>query len=50
VPAEAARRLELRMLSVMAHGNPRAGTIASVPLPAIAGLDEEQGRFTSISC
>jgi hypothetical protein len=45
-PAEAARRLELGMLSVMAHGDTeRAGTIAGVLLPVIAGLDEELSRF-----
>ena len=50
-PAEAARRLELGMLSVMAHGETEhAGTIAGALLPAIAGLDEERSRFTSISC
>jgi hypothetical protein len=44
-PAEAARRLELGMLSVMAHGETeQAGTIASVLLPVIAGLDEERAR------
>jgi hypothetical protein len=45
-PAEAARRLELGMLSVMAHGEGEAGaTIAGALLPAIAGLDEERSRF-----
>jgi hypothetical protein len=44
--AEAARRLELGMLSVMAHGEGEAGaTIAGALLPAIAGLDEERSRF-----
>src|SRR6185503_10784066 len=41
-PAEAARRLELGMLSVMTHGETEhGGTIAGALLPAIAGLDEE---------
>jgi Domain of unknown function (DUF4351) len=45
-PAEAARRLELGMLSVMAHGETeQGGTIAGALLPAIAGLDEERSRF-----
>ena len=45
-PAEAARRLELGMLSVMAHGEGERGTtIAGALLPAIAGLDEERSRF-----
>ncbi|MFT3776581.1 MAG: DUF4351 domain-containing protein [Minicystis sp.] len=45
-PAEAARRLELAMLSVMAHGQTAQGeTIAGALLPAIAGLDEERSRF-----
>jgi hypothetical protein len=45
-PAEAARRVELGMLSVMAHGETEQGaTIAGALLPAIAGLDEERGRF-----
>jgi hypothetical protein len=45
-PAEAARRLELGMLSVMAHGDSeQAETIAGVLLPVIAGLDEERSRF-----
>ena len=45
-PAEAARRLELGMLSVMAHGQTeQAGTIAEALLPTIAGLDEERSRF-----
>src|SRR5262249_38203104 len=44
--AEAARRLELGMLSVMAHGETeQGGTIAGALLPAIAGLDEERARF-----
>jgi hypothetical protein len=45
-PAEAARRLELAILSVMAHGaSEQGGTIAGALLPAIAGLDEERARF-----
>jgi hypothetical protein len=44
--AEAARRLELGMLSVMAHGETEQGTkIAGALLPVIAGLDEERSRF-----
>src|SRR5690349_8287440 len=44
--AEAARRLELGMLSVMAHGETELGmAIATTLLPVIAGLDEEQARF-----
>jgi hypothetical protein len=45
-PAEAARRVELGMLSVMAHGQTeQAGAMASALLPVIAGLDEERRRF-----
>ncbi|MFT3770017.1 MAG: hypothetical protein QM820_31705 [Minicystis sp.] len=45
-PAEAARRLELGMLSVMAHGETeQGGAIATALLPAIARLDEERARF-----
>ncbi|MFT3776120.1 MAG: hypothetical protein QM820_63060 [Minicystis sp.] len=45
-PAEAARRLELGMLSVMAHGaSEQGGAIATALLPAIAQLDEERARF-----
>ena len=45
-PTEAARRLELGMLSVMAHGETEQGAaIADALLPAIAGLDEERARF-----
>jgi hypothetical protein len=45
-PAEAARRLELAMLSAMAHGETEQGrTIADAVLPSIAGLDEERARF-----
>jgi len=44
--AEAARRLELGMLSVMAHGESDDGApIAGALLPAIAGLDEERSRY-----
>jgi hypothetical protein len=44
--AEAARRLELGMLSVLAHGETEQGErIAGALLPAIAGLDEERSRF-----
>ena len=45
-PAEAARRLELAVLSVMAHGAGNQGaTIAGALLPALEGLDEERARF-----
>jgi hypothetical protein len=45
-PAEAARRLELAVLSVMAHGaSDQGATIAGALLPALHGLDEERGRF-----
>jgi hypothetical protein len=45
-PAEAARRLELGMLSVMAHGETeQGGSIAGALLPAIAELDELRARF-----
>ena len=45
-PAEAARRLELGMLSAMAHGQgEQGGAIAFALLPAIEGLDEERARF-----
>jgi hypothetical protein len=45
-PAEAARRLELAVLSVMAHGaSDQGATIAAALLPALHGLDEERGRF-----
>ena len=44
--AEVARRLELGMLSVIAHGaTPHGATIASALLPAIAGLDEGRAKF-----
>ncbi len=45
-PAEALRRLELGMLSVLAHGDSdEAATIAGALLPALATLDEERQRF-----
>jgi hypothetical protein len=45
-PSEAARRLELGMLSVMAHGqSEQGGAIVGALLPAIAKLDEERSRF-----
>jgi hypothetical protein len=45
-PAEAARRLELGMLSVMAHGEGDEGArVAGALLPAIARLDAERSRF-----
>jgi hypothetical protein len=45
-PAEAARRLELGVLSVMAHGQGEQGaTIAGALLPVIQGLDDERARF-----
>ncbi len=45
-PVAAARRMELGMLSVMAHGQTeQGGTIAAALLPVIAGLDEERSRF-----
>jgi hypothetical protein len=45
-PVEAVRRLELGMLSVMAHGETEQGkAIAGALLPAIYGLDEERARF-----
>ena len=44
--AEAARRPELAVLSVMAHGASELGAaIAAAVLPAIQGLDEERARF-----
>jgi hypothetical protein len=43
---EAARRPELGMLSVMAHGETEQGTtIAATVLPAIRGLDDERARL-----
>jgi hypothetical protein len=45
-PAEAARRPELGVLSVMAHGETGEGTtIAAAVLPALRGLDEDRARF-----
>ena len=45
-PAEAARRPELAVLSVMAHGAGELGAaIAAAVLPAIQDLDEERARF-----
>jgi hypothetical protein len=45
-PAEAARRPELAVLSVMAHGETEQGaTIAGAVLPAIEGLDDDRARF-----
>ena len=45
-PAEAARRVELAVLSAMAHGETEQGaSIAMAVLPAIEGLDEERARF-----
>jgi hypothetical protein len=45
-PGEAARRPELGVLSVMAHGGTEQGaTIAAAVLPAIQGLDDDRVRF-----
>lgn len=45
-PAEAARRPELGVLSVVAHGETEQGaTIASAVLPAIRELDDERSRL-----
>ncbi len=46
-PAEAARRPELAVLSVMAHGESEQGaTIAGALLPALEGLDDDvRARF-----
>ena len=45
-PAEAARRPELAVLSVMAHGDTEQGaTIAGALLPALQGLDDDRARF-----
>jgi hypothetical protein len=42
-PAEAARRVELAVLSAMAHGETEQGApIAAAVLPAIHGLDDEE--------
>jgi hypothetical protein len=44
--AEAARRPELAVLSVMAHGESAQGaTIADALLPALRGLDDDRARF-----
>ena len=45
-PAEAARRPELAVLSVLAHGETEQGaTIADALLPALQGLDDDRARF-----
>jgi hypothetical protein len=45
-PTEAARRPELGVLSVIAHGETGQGaTIAAAVLPAVRGLDEDKARF-----
>ncbi|MEO7329083.1 MAG: hypothetical protein ABI193_10920 [Minicystis sp.] len=45
-PAEAARRPELGVLSILAHGQgDRGAAIAAAVLPAIRELDDERGRF-----
>jgi hypothetical protein len=45
-PAEAARRPELAVLSVMAHGEGELGAaIAAAVMPAIRQLDDERARF-----
>src|SRR3954465_10705249 len=45
-PGEAARRPELGVLSVMAHGKTEQGeTIAAAVLPAIQELDDDRGRL-----
>lgn len=45
-PGEAARRPELGVLSVMAHGETEQGTtIAAAVLSAIQGLDDDRARF-----
>ncbi len=45
-PAEAARRPELAVLSVMAHGDTEQGaTIADALLPALQGLEDDRARF-----
>ncbi|MEO5726424.1 MAG: hypothetical protein ABI134_25050, partial [Byssovorax sp.] len=44
--ADAARRPELAVLSVMAHGETEQGaTIAGALLPALQGLDDDRARF-----
>jgi hypothetical protein len=45
-PAVAARRPELAVLSVLAHGETEQGaTIADALLPALQGLDDDRARF-----
>jgi hypothetical protein len=45
-PAEAARRPELAVLSVLAHGETEQGaTIAGALLPVLEGLDDDRARF-----
>lgn len=45
-PVEAARRVELGMSSILAHGaSEQAGAIAGSLLPALVGLDEDRGRL-----
>jgi len=45
-PAEAVRRLELGVLSVMAHGETEQGAaIAAAVLPALQGLDEDRAKL-----
>ncbi|HKV09635.1 MAG TPA: hypothetical protein VJ725_15940 [Thermoanaerobaculia bacterium] len=45
-PEEAARRPELGVLSVIAHGDTREGaTIAAAVLPVVKGIDDERARF-----
>ena len=45
-PAVAARRVELGVLSAMAHGKSEFGeAIADAVLPAIRGLDDDRARF-----
>ena len=45
-PGEAARRVELAVLSAMAHGETEQGaSIAAAVLPAIRGLDDDRARF-----
>lgn len=45
-PAEAARRPELGVLSVLAHGDGEQGAaVAAAVLPAIRGMDEDRARF-----
>jgi len=45
-PAEAARRLELAVLSVMTHGKTKQGAaIAAAVLPALHGLDDNRAKL-----